>query len=99
MLYVGEFLNVSLSRLFQYVNMLITGVAGSLWVLHWPSHMKTHHGSEEWEAVMEMAKEDARRVPLPPDLFEVWNYRIFLSYIVEDVGCRGMSLNSFVLID
>jgi hypothetical protein len=39
--------------------------------------MKTHPGSEEWEAVMEMAKEDARRVPLPPDLFEVWNYQIF----------------------
>jgi hypothetical protein len=34
--------------------------------------MKTHHGKEEWEAIMEMAKEDARRVPLPPDLFEVW---------------------------
>jgi hypothetical protein len=34
--------------------------------------MKTHHGNEEWEAVMEMAKEDARRVPLPSDLFEVW---------------------------
>jgi hypothetical protein len=46
-------------------------------MLHWPSHMKTHHGKEEWEAVMEMAKEDARRVPLPPDLFEVWNYQIF----------------------
>jgi hypothetical protein len=39
--------------------------------------MKTHHGNEEWEAVMEMAKEDARRVPLPPDLFEVWNYLAF----------------------
>lgn len=84
MLCVGEFLNVDLSRLqscwsrlFQYVNMLVIGVAGSPWVLHWPSHMKTHHGNEEWEAVMEMAKEDARRVPLPPDLFEVWNYRIF----------------------
>lgn len=84
MLYIGEFLTVSLSRsqscwsrLFQYVNMLIIGVAGCPWVLHWPSHMKTHHGSEEWEAVMEMAKEDARRVPLPPDLFEVWNYQIF----------------------
>jgi hypothetical protein len=36
--------------------------------------MKTHHGNEEWEAVMEMAKEDARRVPLPPDLFEVWKF-------------------------
>jgi len=46
-------------------------VTGSPWSLHWPSHMKTHHGNEEWEAVMEMAKEDARRVPLPPDLFEV----------------------------
>ena len=57
--------------------MLIIWVAGSPWVLHWPSHMKTHHGSEEWEAVMEMAKEDARRVPLPSDLFEVWNYQIF----------------------
>jgi hypothetical protein len=39
--------------------------------------MKTHHGKEEWEAVMEMAKEDARRVPLPPDLFEVCNYQGF----------------------
>ncbi|XP_069700276.1 scm-like with four MBT domains protein 2 [Periplaneta americana] len=49
---------------------------GSPWRLHWPSHMKTHHGQEEWEAVMEMAKEDARRVPLPPDLFENNYYKI-----------------------
>ncbi|KDR22796.1 Scm-like with four MBT domains protein 2 [Zootermopsis nevadensis] len=49
---------------------------GSPWSLHWPSHMKTHHGNEEWEAVMEMAKEDARRVPLPPDLFENYYYNI-----------------------
>ncbi|KAJ9576505.1 hypothetical protein L9F63_025600 [Diploptera punctata] len=46
------------------------GKKGSPWQLSWPSHMNTHHGKEEWEAIMEMAKEDARRVPSPPDLFE-----------------------------
>ena len=46
-------------------------VSGAPWQLCWPTHMNTHHGTEEWEAIMEMAKEDARRVPLPPDLFEV----------------------------
>jgi hypothetical protein len=50
--------------------------------------MKTHHGNEEWEAVMEMAKEDARRVPLPPDLFEVWK---FLEYLSDN---RVQSCNS-----
>ncbi|PSN43066.1 Scm-like with four MBT domains protein 2 [Blattella germanica] len=49
---------------------------GAPWRLQWPSHLKTHHGTEEWEAVMEMAKEDARRVPLPPDLFENSYYNI-----------------------
>ncbi|XP_067002533.2 scm-like with four MBT domains protein 1 [Anabrus simplex] len=43
---------------------------GFPWMLVWPNYMKTHHGPEEWDAVMEMAKEDARRVPLPPDLFQ-----------------------------
>lgn len=49
---------------------------GPPWLLQWPTHMNTRHGKEEWEAVMEMAKEDARRVPLPPDLFENDYYNI-----------------------
>ncbi|CAG2054501.1 unnamed protein product [Timema podura] len=43
---------------------------GAPWYLKWPNSLKTSHGHEEWAAVMEMAKEDARRLPLPPDLFQ-----------------------------
>jgi hypothetical protein len=59
--------------------------------------MKTHHGSEEWEAVMEMAKEDARRVPLPSDLFEVWNYQDldFVAFVLIYVGQWLKSLQLF----
>lgn len=43
---------------------------GDPWELRRPSHFKSSHGKEEWEALMEMAKEDARQAPLPRDLFQ-----------------------------
>nr|CAD7455362.1 unnamed protein product [Timema tahoe] len=52
---------------------------GAPWYLKWPNSLKTSHGHEEWAAVMEMAKEDARRLPLPPDLFQVTALRLSLA--------------------
>ncbi|XP_034237039.1 scm-like with four MBT domains protein 1 isoform X1 [Thrips palmi] len=43
---------------------------GDPWVLRRPAHFQSCHGKEEWEAVIEMAKEDARRTPLPTDFFK-----------------------------
>ncbi|KAK3933288.1 Scm-like with four MBT domains protein 1 [Frankliniella fusca] len=47
-----------------------TAEKGEPWELRRPSHFKSSHGKEEWEALMEMAKEDARQSPLPKDLFQ-----------------------------
>lgn len=46
-----------------------TAMKGDPWELRRPRQLLSSHGKEEWEAVMEMAKEDARRFPLPFDLF------------------------------
>lgn len=60
--------------LYLIFNGLSHNCSGDPWELRRPTQSVSSHGKEEWEAVMEMAKEDARRVPLPPDFFQVISY-------------------------
>lgn len=55
----------------NYLNVFFSLTLGDPWELRRPAHLLSSHGKEEWEAVMEMAKEDARRFPVPSNMFQV----------------------------